>query len=70
MPVPRGTILATFLFKPFDELRRVGLDFKHEREIRTAFPDSNGMLIVDGVFCEEKTLRSGDIMLHLEGTPC
>lgn len=68
--VPRGACLASFLFKPFDELIRVGLRRKHEEEVLSSFPDATGMLIVEGVLCEQKVLKPGDVLLQLEGKVC
>mmetsp|Transcript_10388 Transcript_10388/g.23488 ORF Transcript_10388/g.23488 Transcript_10388/m.23488 type:complete len:1038 (+) Transcript_10388:79-3192(+) len=70
LPAPRGTCLASFLFKPFDELSRVGLQERHEHEVLASVPDATGMLVVDAVLCEQKLLRPGDILLRLEDKVC
>ncbi|CAE8715703.1 unnamed protein product, partial [Polarella glacialis] len=70
LPVPRGTCMAAFLFKAFDELIKVGLQRRHEEEVRAVFADATGMLIVDSVLCEQKVLRPGDILLRLESQVC
>lgn len=69
-PVPRGSCLAAFHFKAFDELIKVGLLPKHESDVREAWPESTGMLIVNSVLVEQKTLRPGDILIRLEGQVC
>lgn len=68
--VPRGSCLAAFVFKPFDELIRVGLRPQDEKDILTAVPAATGMLIVENALCEQKVLRPGDILLRLEGKVC
>jgi len=68
--VPRGTCMASFLFKPFDELKRVGLRECHEIDARAATVDATGMLMVDNVLCEQQVLRPGDILLSLQGQVC
>jgi len=69
-PVPRGTCFASFLFKPFDDLLRLGLATKHEREVRKNIADSTGLLIVDSVLTEQQVLKAGDILLKLEDKVC
>ncbi|CAE7441249.1 unnamed protein product [Symbiodinium natans] len=70
LPVMRGTCQAAFLFKAFDELRRIGLLEEHERAIRRQAGDATGMLVVDSVLCEQRQLRPGDILLRLENRHC
>ncbi|CAE7900648.1 unnamed protein product [Symbiodinium necroappetens] len=70
LPVMRGTCQATFLFKAFDELRRIGLLEEHEQDVRKQVVAATGMLVVDSVLCEQKQLRPGDILLLLENRHC
>ena len=70
LPVMRGTCQATFLFKAFDELRRIGLLEEHEQDVRKQVAAATGMLVVDSVLCEQKQLRPGDILLLLENRHC
>ena len=70
LPVLRGTCQAAFLFKAFDELRRIGLQEEHEQAVRREAGDATGMLVVDSVLCEQKQLRPGDILLRLENRFC
>jgi len=69
-PVPRGTCLATFIFRPFDELARIGLMRRQENEVLTACPEATGMLVVDKAFCEQRQLQPGDVLMRLEGDLC
>jgi len=68
--VTRGTCMAAFHFKAFDELKKVGLHEQEELEVRGKHEDATGMLIVDSVLSEQKSLRAGDILLKLQGEVC
>ena len=68
--VSRGTCQASFLFKAFDELMKVGLQETHEHSVREKEKEATGMLLVDSVLCEQKELRPGDILLSLEKQIC
>ncbi|CAK9052482.1 unnamed protein product [Durusdinium trenchii] len=70
LPVQRGTCQASFLFKAFDELMKVGLLESHEHRVRDKKKAATGMLLVDAVLCEQKKLRPGDILLSIEGQIC
>ena len=41
-PIPRGDLLTTFVFKGFDEVRRLGLQQSTEREVRLSPACSHG----------------------------
>ncbi|MEM7612369.1 MAG: trypsin-like peptidase domain-containing protein, partial [Pseudomonadota bacterium] len=71
-PVLRGTLQTTFLRKPYDELRRLGLQSSTEATIREQFPDDTGMLTVSHVLPGSPAfgkLRPGDILVALNGEP-
>ena len=68
--VSRGTCQASFLFKAFDELMKVGLQESHEHGVREKEKEATGMLLVDSILCEQKELRPGDILLSLEKQIC
>src|SRR5690606_33515667 len=71
-PVTRGTLQTTFVYVPFDELRRLGLATETETATRKEFPDGTGMLVVrmgqsgSPAFAE---LQPGDILVSINGKP-
>lgn len=66
--VPRGTIQAVFEYTPYDEVRRLGLRTESEADMRAAFPQSTGLLVVSetvpGGPAWEK-LEAGDVLLRV-----
>jgi S1-C subfamily serine protease len=69
-PVSRGSLLAIFRHKPYDELRRLGLPDATEQTMRVAFPRGTGMLVVDEVLPggpADGILAPGDILLSVNG---
>ena len=71
-PVPRGTLQATFMRQPYDELQRLGLRPETETLLRNAFPDDTGMLSVAFVLpgsAAHGQLRPGDILVAVDGEP-
>lgn len=69
-PVSRGTLQTTFLYTPFDELRRLGLLPQTEASVRKAFPDYTGMLVVADVLpgsAAASVLQPGDVLIRVGG---
>ncbi|KAF9953667.1 hypothetical protein BGZ72_005245 [Mortierella alpina] len=69
-PVTRGTIQTQFLYRPFDETRRLGLSQKTEALIRGSFPDEIGMLVAETVLPKgpaSACLEEGDILVSING---
>ena len=65
-PVPRGTLQTEFVHNPYAELRRLGLHRDTEVEMRAAFPDLTGLLVVERVLPGSPAaaaLEPGDILL-------
>jgi pro-apoptotic serine protease NMA111 len=71
-PVTRGTLLATFVHMPYDELGRLGLDAAAEARYRQLFPGQKGLLVVRDLVPgapAEGQLEPGDILLAVNGAP-
>ncbi|NGP54074.1 trypsin-like peptidase domain-containing protein [Thioalkalivibrio sp. XN8] len=71
-PVPRGTLLTTFVHVPYDELGRLGLDPAAETRYRALFPQQKGLLVVREIVPGapgDGTLQPGDILLAIDGRP-
>ena len=69
-PVTRGTIGTEFRYRPYDELRRLGLRSETEAAARAAQPANTGMLVVDRVqpgSSADQLLAAGDILVRLNG---
>lgn len=71
-PVPRGTLGAVFRYRPFDEVRRLGVRPETEAAFRKARPEGTGMLTVNqtvpGAPAWEQ-LEPGDVLLRVNGAP-
>jgi S1-C subfamily serine protease len=68
--VPRGTIQTIFNYKPFDEVRRLGVDPATERLLRSTFPLETGMLTVAETIPDSpssKKLQPGDVLVRVNG---
>ncbi len=71
-PVTRGTVQATLRHAPYDELGRLGLQDQTEAEVRAAFPDGTGMLVVDRTVPGGPAfgvLEPGDVLVAVDGRP-
>lgn len=73
--VPRGTLGASFVFRGFEEARRLGVPSAYEEEAALqARPGINaGILVVHRRLRDSKAarhFRSGDVLLELGGQPC
>src|SRR5580704_17685430 len=69
-PVTRGTLQTEFRYRPFDELRRLGLQPGTEVEARKAQPDGTGMLVVWDVqpgSGSDGVLQPGDVLVRVNG---
>jgi S1-C subfamily serine protease len=70
--VPRGTLETVFKYTPYDELKRLGLGPDIEAQMRHAYPNLTGMLVVDGVQPGSQAFGSldpGDILISINGKP-
>jgi S1-C subfamily serine protease len=69
-PVARGTLQTEFRYRPYDELRRLGLEAAVEAEARRAHPDYTGMLVVENVQPGSGAagrIEPGDILVRVNG---
>ncbi|KAK9767228.1 hypothetical protein K7432_003110 [Basidiobolus ranarum] len=69
-PVSRGTIQVQFLYRPFDEVRRLGLRIETETFIRSKFPEEIGMLVAETVVPKgpgSAYMEEGDILISING---
>mmetsp|Transcript_77663 Transcript_77663/g.186317 ORF Transcript_77663/g.186317 Transcript_77663/m.186317 type:complete len:1086 (-) Transcript_77663:243-3500(-) len=76
---PRGSLLARWLFQPFDMLRRLGFTPQQEADVLSIAPDASmsdrqkGLLVVENVIRgteAEQKLKPGDVLLDVAGKPC
>uniref|UniRef100_M4B185 PDZ domain-containing protein n=1 Tax=Hyaloperonospora arabidopsidis (strain Emoy2) TaxID=559515 RepID=M4B185_HYAAE len=68
--VPRGTIQTIFNYKPFDEVRRLGVDSATEALVRSSFPLEIGMLTVAETIPDgpsSNKLQPGDVLVRVNG---
>ncbi|EFJ52115.1 trypsin family [Volvox carteri f. nagariensis] len=76
--IPRGDLQTTFVFKGFDEVRRLGLQQETERRVRNSksapTPEgpqhSTGMLVVDSVVPGSPCggiIEAGDVLVEVNG---
>lgn len=70
--VTRGTLQTTFIYRPFDELGRLGLSSAVEAEVRARQPDRTGMLVVGRVGPggpADGSLQPGDVLVSVNDKP-
>ncbi|KAJ3271206.1 hypothetical protein HDV01_006995 [Terramyces sp. JEL0728] len=70
-PVTRGTIQISFLYRPFDEVRRCGLTAATEAIIRKQDPTEIGMLMADTVLPDgpgSQYFEESDILISINDT--
>ncbi|MGD8323754.1 MAG: trypsin-like peptidase domain-containing protein [Gammaproteobacteria bacterium] len=68
--VPRGTLQTEFIFRPYAQLRRLGLTRDTEATMRAANPDQTGLLVVEQVIPGSQAadlLRPGDVLVTVNG---
>ena len=71
-PISRGTLEATFVHTPFNDLRKMGLDPQVERRFRQLAPGNTGLLRVEDVVssgASGQVLRPGDVLLEVGQQP-
>ncbi|HEY6451475.1 MAG TPA: trypsin-like peptidase domain-containing protein [Steroidobacteraceae bacterium] len=69
-PVTRGTLQTEFRYRPYDELRRLGLESATEAEVRKAEPEGTGMLVVSDVQPGSESdgvMLPGDVLVRVNG---
>lgn len=69
-PVTRGTLETEFLYRPYDELERLGLTADVEAMARASNPDGTGMLVVNDVqpgSMSDGVLEPGDVLVRVNG---
>ena len=69
-PVSRGTLQTEFRYRPYDELRRLGLSAATEAEVRKSQPDGTGMLVVSDVqpgSPSDGVMLPGDVLVRVNG---
>ena len=70
-PVTRGTLQTEFRYRPYDELRRLGLPATPRRRCAAPQPDGTGMLVVTDVqpgSASDGLLEPGDVLVRVNGT--
>lgn len=68
--VMRGTLQTVFLYRPYDELRRLGLRPETEAMARRLEPDRTGMLVVQEILRDgpaDGRLEVGDVLVRAGG---
>jgi len=68
--ISRGTVQTVFLYRPFDEVRRLGLRPETEANVRHGDPAGIGMLVVHEVIPggpADGRLEVGDVLVNIGG---
>ena len=68
--IPRGTVQTVFSYRPFDEVRRLGVRPETEAKIRRSDPKGIGMLAVREVVPggpADGRLEVGDVLVNVDG---
>jgi S1-C subfamily serine protease len=68
--IPRGTVQTVFSYRPFDEVRRLGLRPETEATVRRSEPNGIGMLVVREVVPggpADGKLEVGDVVVNVGG---
>ncbi|HTP38658.1 MAG TPA: trypsin-like peptidase domain-containing protein [Steroidobacteraceae bacterium] len=69
-PVARGTLQVELQYRPYDELRRLGLKPETEAQVRGAAPNATGMLVISNVqpgSAADGVLEPGDVLVRVNG---
>ncbi|KAK5938663.1 hypothetical protein PMZ80_008854 [Knufia obscura] len=69
-PITRGTIQTQWVFKPYDDCRRLGLTDDWETAMRKAYPQENSLLVAEMVLPEgpaHEKIQEGDILIKVNG---
>ena len=69
-PVSRGDIQTQWMFKTFDDVRRLGLSPEWEAKVRAEFPKETGMLVAEVILPDgpgHTHLEEGDVLIKVNG---